>query len=108
MRQLIASDLVKMAKRLVFDEEIVFVRDADTEDRIMNEIWRDIGIYLDRVRKNEDVKTSTARTDNGSAMEISIAVEQHEEKEAILKAVIKHAERIGRRHKVKVIASLED
>ena len=104
MRSRIANDLVRMAKKLVFDEDIVFVRDAETDDRVLNEIWRDLGTYLDRIRGNEDIKTYMARTDNGSAMEISIGIETHEQKKAILKDMVARAEKLGRRNGVKVIA----
>ena len=104
MRNLIAKELVKLAKKIVFDEDIVFVRGDDVEDRVLNEIWRDIGTYLDRIRKNEGIETYTARTDNGRVMEISIGVKDHEQKKAILKAVIDHAEKLGKRNGVKVMA----
>lgn len=104
MRNRVAQQLVRMAKRIVFDEDIVFVRDADTNDRVLNELWRAVGTYLDRVRRNEDIETYTARSDNNSAMEISIGIKEHEKKDAILKAVVNHAKKLGRRMGVRVIA----
>jgi hypothetical protein len=105
MRSMVAKELVKMAKRIVFDEDIVFVREDGVDDRMLNEIWREIGTFLDRIRRNEGIETYSARTDNGSAMEISIGLDRHENKRAILKAVIDHAKKLGRRAKVRVIAS---
>ena len=105
MRNIIATKLVRMARRMVFDEDILFVRGRDTEDRVLNEIWREVGTYLDRVRRNEDIETYTARSDNNSAMEISIGVKEHEQKKAILKATVEYAKKLGKRMGVRVIAS---
>lgn len=108
MRIVIARELVRMAKKIVFDEDIVFVRNEDTDDRVLNQIWSDVGIYLDRIRRNEGIETYSARTDNASAMEISIGLDSHENKKAILKAVVDHAKKLGKRAKVRVIASEVD
>ena len=108
MRNIIANRLVKMARKLVFDEDIIFVRSADTNDHVLNQIYHDIQSFLDRVRRNEGVETYTGRRDNGSAMEISIGVTDHEAKKAILRDTIKHAEKLGRRFDVKVVANEVD
>ena len=105
MRHIIATKLVRMARKLVFDEDILFVRDEETSDHVLNQIYHDVQSFLDRVRRNEGVETYTGRRDNGSAMEISIGIDDHEEKKAILRDTIKHAEKLGRRFKVKVVAS---
>jgi len=102
MRNIIARDLLVIARKLVFDEDIVFSRSADVDDAVMNHIYHELGTYIDRIRKNEDVETYTGRRDTNSAMEISIGVSEHEEKPAILKAVKKQAEKLGKQYGVRV------
>jgi len=101
----IARELLKIARKLVFDEDIIFVRDDDTKEAVFDKIYLEMQKFLGRIRRNEGMETYTGRRDNNTAMEISIGLDDHDAKSAILRDTLKHAEKLGKRMNVKVISS---
>ena len=99
----VARELLVIARKLVFDEDILFIRDDKTDDRVFNQIYHDLQAQLDRIRRNEGVETFTGRRDDGSAMELSVGVSEHEAKDAIVKHIKVKAKALGRKYGVRVI-----
>jgi hypothetical protein len=99
----VAKHLLGVARKLVFDMDIVFVKSDSSRSESFNKIAYELGSYLELIGRNEGVETYTGRRDMPTAMELSIGIEDHASKDAILKAVESKAKKMGRRFGIKVI-----
>ena len=97
--KVIASELVKLAKA-VMRKEMTFTS-PDSGGKI-NVVHYEVSRFLDTVRKNEDLETFVNRTDKGDETKLEVGISDHESVDAIVREVVALAEKIAKRHDIKI------
>ena len=97
----LAEEILRIAKVLT-RIELVFTRDGDDKNNDINKVHREIVTLLDRIRQNEDLETFINRTDDPDEMVLEIGISDHEAIEAIVKELVELAEKLAKKHEVKM------
>jgi len=98
MREIVAK-LIHAAQELEADV-LVVIKDADV--RRMNSVVSRIESFLGLIRKNEKFESIFHRRDEEGKVSLLIGLSDHKEKDAIIKALLKRAEREAGRDGVQI------
>ena len=98
----VVNELIRVARKLMFDEEHLFLM-RESDDRLINAITRKMNEVVDNLAHRNKVEYRLGTRVNGRALELSIGVDDHPNKDQMLKAVEKAAKIVGREFEVRVI-----
>lgn len=101
MRSLLARELLAVARELVYDVDLLFLRDG-VDGSTLNAIHSELTKYVDRVRSNEGFDVFSGRSDSDMGMRVCIGITDHEHKDAIIREVRGHAEKLANRMGVRM------
>ena len=96
------AELILIAKRLMFDAEHLFIV-PDGDDRLINEITKFTGEVVDNLADKNRVEYRLGTRVNGRALELSIGVDEHKNKDKMLREVEKAVKMVGQKYEVRVI-----
>lgn len=89
MRDIVAA--IRQIEAELRADVLIICQEEEAEKR--DALAKHVEGFLSRIRKNEGIKTFVHRRDEPDAMKMLIGVDDHEAKDAIVKALWKRAER---------------
>jgi len=95
---MLAKDILRIAKELLVEVEIGFERVPEVENSIYGAVHTEMQRMADKIRQNEGVEVIVARRDTKDTMEIGLGISDHEAKKAILEEFGKLASKLARRN----------
>ena len=98
----VVDELIRVARKLMFDAEHLFILD-ESDDRLINAITLKMNEVVDNLADRNKVEYRLGTRVNGRALELSIGVDDHPNKDKMLHAVERAAKIVGREFKVRVI-----
>lgn len=99
--------LVRLAEEVLPQVRMTFER-KEGKDRELNSVAFELQRFISTVRGNEELKTSFSRVDDEDGMVLVIGFSEHEEIEAIMKAVRKQAKKLAKNEGLKVDIGVEE
>lgn len=99
--------LVRLAEEVLPQVRMTFER-KEGKDRELNSVHFELQRFVSTVRSNEELKTSFSRVDDEDGMTLTVGFSEHEEIEAIMKAIRKQAKKLAKKEGLKVEFGVEE
>jgi hypothetical protein len=93
--------LTRLAEEILPQVRMTFER-KEGKDRGLNSLCFELQKFVSTVRSNEELKTSFSRIDDEDGMVLMVGMSEHEEREAIARAIRKQARKLAKKEGLKV------
>jgi len=98
----VARELIRIARKLMFDKEVLFVPDH-LDDELINSIVLESGEVIDNLANKNHVEYRLGTRVKGRVLELSIGVDDHPNKAKMLRAFEVATRMIGKEYGVRVV-----